>query len=343
MGPSSAAEIKALNSLTDEQLSQYAALWQQKHDIATNQAISELENMRLETADQIAQLNEATATQLDELKILWDEQLAEINSNTANQLSKLRAEFDEQVGSISDETERTVDELSLNIQDTIAESNEAVVALMDTLAEDMQTSMNKPDWIALGHNIIMSMEKGILDKAKTLAETAARVAREALEAVEDELGIASPSKEFRRIGRQCDEGLAGGLLTYADLVKDGATKVGNGAIETMKNTISAIADSMNSDMEQPTIRPVLDLTDVTTGLSTLDNRFSSMRALSVSVVENKNRNSSDEIQNRKSVDSDTRAPILVNQTINSPKALSSAEIYRNTKNLFSTMERAGRV
>lgn len=65
LGPKSAGEIAALNSLTDEQLMQYEALWKEKSALARQQAIAELEGMRLDTAEQIAQLREEAKAQLD--------------------------------------------------------------------------------------------------------------------------------------------------------------------------------------------------------------------------------------------------------------------------------------
>ena len=68
MGPNSAAEIEALNSLTDEQLNRYVELWQQKHQSARDQAILELEGMRKDTDRQIKQLQNRSSDQLSELK-----------------------------------------------------------------------------------------------------------------------------------------------------------------------------------------------------------------------------------------------------------------------------------
>ena len=56
MGPSAIAQIKALNSMTDSELEKYASLWSVKHGQAREQAVSELEGLRIETQNNIAQL-----------------------------------------------------------------------------------------------------------------------------------------------------------------------------------------------------------------------------------------------------------------------------------------------
>ncbi|MFG3613090.1 hypothetical protein [Rummeliibacillus stabekisii] len=72
MGPKSAAEIAALNTLSDEQLVQYVSLWKEKSNLARNEAVSELEGMRLDTASQITKLREDAQVQLEEYRGEWE-------------------------------------------------------------------------------------------------------------------------------------------------------------------------------------------------------------------------------------------------------------------------------
>lgn len=64
MGPKAGAEIAALNTLTEEQLSQYASLWQEKNRLAKEQAMIELVNMKIETSNKIDELRIDTANKL---------------------------------------------------------------------------------------------------------------------------------------------------------------------------------------------------------------------------------------------------------------------------------------
>lgn len=87
MGPKSAAEIAALNTLSNEQLQQYTALWKNKSSLARQQAIGELEGMRLDTANQIILLQEETAKKLDVYQIEWKESMKKVSKNT-NEMAK---------------------------------------------------------------------------------------------------------------------------------------------------------------------------------------------------------------------------------------------------------------
>ena len=68
MGPKAAAEIAALNGLTDEQLNEYVELWKYKNELARKQAIDELEGLRYDTIKQIESLHKESESQLDDLQ-----------------------------------------------------------------------------------------------------------------------------------------------------------------------------------------------------------------------------------------------------------------------------------
>ena len=66
-------------------------------------------------------------------------------------------------------------------------------------------------------------------------------------------------------------------------VKRSATDLASTANDGFSNTIKQIAEFINSDMDaQPTIRPVLDLSDVQAGANSIAGMFSGNRTLAVS-------------------------------------------------------------
>lgn len=89
MGPKSAAEIAALTTLSDEQLQQYTALWKNKSSLARQQAIGELEGMRLDTANQIILLQEETAKKLESYKNEWTNSMTKVTGKVKDMASKM--------------------------------------------------------------------------------------------------------------------------------------------------------------------------------------------------------------------------------------------------------------
>ena len=96
-------------------------------------------------------------------------------------------------------------------------------------------------------------------KAKAMANAAEKAAKEALD-------INSPSKVFRAIGYSVPEGFAMGIDRMTRLATSSASGMSKATLDTVKNSISRIADLVNTDIDaQPTIRPVLDLSDIKSG------------------------------------------------------------------------------
>lgn len=132
----------------------------------------------------------------------------------------------------------------------------------------------------VGGDIIDGLKDGISSAAKGVVNTAKNVAKGALDGAKSLLGIHSPSKEFAKVGRFSDEGMAQGLNQYAGLVADASANVGETAVDSMSKAISGIADRLDSGMEtDPTIRPVLDLSDITDGVSQIDDMLYSQRSM----------------------------------------------------------------
>ena len=112
-------------------------------------------------------------------------------------------------------------------------------------------------------------------KAKAMAESAVKAAREALD-------INSPSKVFKEIGSEIPEGFAMGIGMLGNKIDASVTKMASSAINSGKKAMAIVLDSLNSDMDsQPTIRPVVDLTDVKTGASAISGMFNGVQTVGV--------------------------------------------------------------
>ena len=192
-------------------------------------------------------------------------------------------------------------------------------------------------WVYAGSDMVDGFIKGIESRIEDAAWAAARMAAASLNAAKAELGINSPSREFARVGAYAIMGLAKGFVENADLASEAATEVADVTIDNLRNALAAICDSINSDIDnEPTIRPVLDLSNVESGTARLNAMFSRTQAINVS--SSMNEQVGKEIQNGSDVNGSN--PIYqFTQNNYSPKALSRAEIYRQTKNQFSVMKR----
>lgn len=80
----------------------------------------------------------------------------------------------------------------------------------------------------------------------------------------------SPSREFIKSGIHDGQGLVIGLNSYKDRVYDAGYEMGSAALNGVKKTISRVADIVENGIDAaPTIRPVLDLSSVESGVGTI--------------------------------------------------------------------------
>lgn len=110
-------------------------------------------------------------------------------------------------------------------------------------------------------NVIRGLKKGLSDGKSKVSAVARKVAQEAYDAAKSTLGINSPSKKFAELGEFVDDGFAKGLVS-------GRGNVSKTAVEVMGRALEEVSAIAGSGIDaQPTIRPVLDLSDIQNGAS----------------------------------------------------------------------------
>lgn len=127
-------------------------------------------------------------------------------------------------------------------------------------------------FVELGKHFVQGFAKGISDNKELVAGPATEIGKYALLKAKESIDSNSPSKETMKIGNYFSEGFAIGIGQYASEVGEAASNMGKYASEGLQSAISKVYDVMNLDGDtQPTIRPVLDLSDVESGVGTLSS------------------------------------------------------------------------
>jgi tape measure domain-containing protein len=138
-----------------------------------------------------------------------------------------------------------------------------------------------------GKYLVDGFASGISAKTWHAEAKAKAMAKAAATAAENELDINSPSKVFRAIGYSVPEGFAMGIDRMSSMVTKSSVSMASAAVSNVKSSISRMADMINSDIDsQPTIRPVLDLSNVRSGASAISGMFGN--GASVGVLANVN-------------------------------------------------------
>ena len=188
-----------------------------------------------------------------------------------------------------------------------------------------------------GQYLVKGFANGIDEYTWYAEARAAAMARAAARAAERELDINSPSRVGERIGGFFGMGFVNSIIAYADKSYAAGTEMAAAAKNGLSNAISKVRDFVGGNIDvQPTIRPVLDLSEVRSGAHTLSALLSKRQAMSISAgIERQN---SGVVQNEEDISPKAGNSYSFVQNNYSPKSLSRIDIYRQTKNQFSALK-----
>ena len=188
-----------------------------------------------------------------------------------------------------------------------------------------------------GSYLVDGFANGISENAYKAAAKARAMASAAADAAKKELDEHSPSKVGYRIGDFFGVAFVNAIGAYVSKAYTAGSGMAEAAKTGLSNAVSKIKDFISGDIDvQPTIRPVLDLSNVESGAGRLNALFSRTQAMSISAGMEQQRNT--DVQNG-GASPNTGNSFSFTQNNYSPKSLSRVEIYRQTNNQFSAFER----
>lgn len=147
-----------------------------------------------------------------------------------------------------------------------------------TMVTDVATALGSETIIAkfetAGSNLVSGFASGITSNTFRAVAAASAMASLALTAAKAVLRINSPSKVFMGVGESVPEGFAMGIDSLGYMVVNSARTMANDAFNGTKKVISRLAGAVMDGIDaQPTIRPVLDLSEVTAGAGAINGMF----------------------------------------------------------------------
>ena len=143
LGPSSKAQIKALLTLTEEQLTEYVSLFEGKYSFARMKAETELEGLKESTFQAIADLNAQAAIDLDTLAATFATNMAAINANAASEMEELKTTYTLKVSEINAELEEKLYELKDKFDEATSDVNVDLEEKLEEMEEKYNESLTK--------------------------------------------------------------------------------------------------------------------------------------------------------------------------------------------------------
>lgn len=217
--------------------------------------------------------------------------------------------------------------------------NPAIQPVFDKIANEAwrEVIVRNTEFYDAARDMVAGFANGISANTFLAEAKAAEMAAAAARAARRELDEHSPSKVGYEIGDFFGVAFVGAIGDYADKSYRAGAEMGSKARIGLTEAVSKISDYINSDIDaQPTIRPVLDLSNVQSGTRQINAMFSRTQAMSINA--NMSRAHTSGNQNGGFQDGSAATYNYFTQNNYSPKALSRVEIYRQTKNQFSAMK-----
>jgi len=154
----------------------------------------------------------------------------------------------------------------------------SIEALLKSSVENIEDK--ESNFYDAGAFLINGLISGINSNAYKVNEATREMARSAVEAAETELDINSPSRVFYGIGEFAGQGFVNALDDYSKVSYNSGLDMADSAVDGLSSTIQRIADYINSDIDtEPTIRPVLDLSNIDEGANAINGMFTSRRTI----------------------------------------------------------------
>lgn len=208
----------------------------------------------------------------EDLVLSFDNSASEVTEAINNMLTASVTEIND----MEDEFYDAATSLATKLADGLSDNLDPVTTAVEDLVSAAATEANAVEYVnnfyAAGKDAAEGFANGLncndsLLKVKIASAAMAKAAEDAARAQLDEH---SPSKVFEGIGNFAGQGFVNALNNYRSIAGNAASNMANSAIKGVSNAISKIKDVVEGKIDsQPTIRPVLDLSDVNSGVGAL--------------------------------------------------------------------------
>lgn len=194
------------------------------------------------------------------------------------------------------------------------------------------------EFIKSGQNAIQGFIEAVTSQMSTVKNIGKQIGDSTANSAKKALDEHSPSKRMGEIGNYAGIGYISSLIPFIQKAYDAGEEIGNAVYDG-----SSAAIQLVKEMEDPVIRPTMDLDGVRKSVNEINTMFNDyikdmnldMKFVGASIDEKR------AIQNKKP-EKEVLKSVVNNYNLEqnnySPKALSTIDIYRNTNNQFSRLK-----
>ena len=189
---------------------------------------------------------------------------------------------------LGDEAEETADTTQEYI-DVVNEKTNILETAINTMAANISSTLENlsKETKKYGNNVIRGLVEGMTNTASMvlIGNGVKNVSKTILGSFAKELEIHSPSRAMKRLGVFTIQGLANGITESTSLATTATEEAGRATILSMRQVISGLYDEAFNDLDaSPRITPIIDLSNVTDGVNSINGMFDMSRSIGLGVT-----------------------------------------------------------
>lgn len=132
----------------------------------------------------------------------------------------------------------------------------------------------------VGLYFVQGFANGITNNVYLARDAGSSVGQKALAAAKAAIDSNSPSKETYKLGTFFDQGFINGIVSLRNKVYDSSYSIGSYAKDALNRSLMRIADIIDNNIDvNPSIRPVMDLSDIKNSAAAIDSLLSTTHSV----------------------------------------------------------------
>ena len=212
MGVKAAAQIDLLANMTDEQLTQYVALWKQKMNIAESAAKLELRPVLEQTKNDLAQLNIDTQEKLNQLATTYNANLEKIKVDLNASLAEYKTDLDVGMSNINSTLRKNLSKIKTDLNTSLDEYKSTLYNSLTSIEESVTENLQE-----MGEKFLNLIVNNIAQTGEQASADAAAEGTKFVDTMNSSISPLTPT--LTNIGGQSMQGFWGGMQWIAPLLK----------------------------------------------------------------------------------------------------------------------------
>ena len=219
--------------------------------------------------DQIASFNSIGSSVVSAIASGMKSKSSEFTSIGHSILSSIKSSLNYNIQQFKTSGETIMSNFVSGIKGSRNTASSAFTSMMAFITLSLKGYYN--NFYTIGGYLVTGFANGISASAYKAKAKARDMAKDAEKAAREELQVHSPSKKLDKVGQYFGEGFANGIDKKSHLGAQAAKTMAASAIDSTKQTISRLGQMLSMDVDaQPTIRPVMDLSEINSGVATMN-------------------------------------------------------------------------